>query len=237
MQVEGLASAKSACTILANCAGLGSVALARNIAGLEHQRVPRAYFCKGSYFGLPYRAPFRHLIYPLPEADGLGVHLTLDLAGAARFGPDTQWIESVDYNVEATHADRFGLAIRRYWPGLRDRTLRPAYAGVRSRIAGPDEPLADFRIDGAREHCVPGFINLFGIDSPGLTAALALAEYVACLAQESLKSERQLLATTPFGVSLSIACGRTCDNFCESSGTDRPNCAASCCNFSSPNPC
>jgi L-2-hydroxyglutarate oxidase LhgO len=181
LEVEGAAAAKLNCTVLVNCAGLGSVALARSIAGLDQRCVPRAYLCKGSYFSVRQRSPLRHLIYPVPETGGLGVHLTLDLAGAARFGPDTQWIESIDYRVVPTRAEEFEHAVRRYWPGLPGGALRPAYAGVRAKIAGPGEPDADFRIDTARQHGVPGLINLFGIESPGLTAALALAEHVTAL--------------------------------------------------------
>jgi L-2-hydroxyglutarate oxidase LhgO len=174
-------SAQLRCRVLVNCAGLGSVDLANSIAGLDRRHVPRAYLCKGSYFALPGPVPFRHLIYPVPDADGLGVHLTLDLAGTARFGPDAQWVDAIDYTVDPRRAAYFERAVLRYWAGLPGHALRPAYAGVRSRIVGEGEPPADFRIDSEREHGVPGLINLFGIESPGLTAALALAEYVAAL--------------------------------------------------------
>ncbi len=171
------------CAILVNCAGLGSVELARNTVGLARRWVPSAYLCKGSYFGVAGRVPFRHLIYPVPEAAGLGVHLTLDLAGVARFGPDTQWIDAVDYDVDPDRAVMFDAAIRRYWPGLPHGALRPDYAGVRAKIVGPSEPAGDFRIDSEREHGVPGLVNLFGIESPGLTSALGLAECVAARLQ------------------------------------------------------
>jgi L-2-hydroxyglutarate oxidase LhgO len=184
LDIEGAESGQTSCQVLVNCAGMGSVELAKNIVGLDRCWVPRAYLCKGSYFGLPGHVPFRHLIYPVPEPGGLGVHLTFDRAGAARFGPDTQWIESIDYEVDPRRAVHFEQAILRYWPGLPRGALRPAYAGVRSKIVGPGEPPADFRVDGEREHGVPGLVNLFGIESPGLTAALGLAEHVASLVKE-----------------------------------------------------
>lgn len=177
--VDGAESAQLHCRVPVNCAGLGSVDLAHRITGLERRSVPRAYLCKGSYFALAGQVPFRHLIYPLPEPGGLGVHLTFDLAGAARFGPDAQWVETIDYEVDPRRAAHFERAILRYWPGLPRECLRPAHAGMRSKIVDARQPPADFRIDGEREHGVPGLINLFGIESPGLTAALSLAEIVA----------------------------------------------------------
>ena len=164
---------------LVNCAGVQAPAVARLMEGLAPSHIPVAYFAKGNYFALKGRSPFERLIYPLPQADGLGIHLTLDLAGRARFGPDVQWIENCDYAVDAGRAAAFYAAIRRYWPALEDGALEPSYAGVRPRISGPGEPLADFRIDDARRHGVPGLINLFGIESPGLTASLAIAGEVA----------------------------------------------------------
>jgi L-2-hydroxyglutarate oxidase LhgO len=128
--------------------------------------------------------PFRHLIYPVPDAQGLGVHLTFDLAGAARFGPDAEWVETADYRVDPARAVGFEQAIRRYWPGLPAGSLQPAYAGLRPKIVGPGDAAADFRIDGPMHHRVPGLINLFGIESPGLTAALGIAEVVAALVAE-----------------------------------------------------
>jgi L-2-hydroxyglutarate oxidase LhgO len=161
--------------ILINCAGLSAPALAQLMEGLPAGTVPRAYFAKGHYFTLSARAPFRHLIYPLPEPGGLGIHLTLDLGGQARFGPDVEWVESPSYEVSPQRAAKFDAAIRAYWPGLPAGALAPAYAGERPKISGPHEPPADFRIDDARTHGVPGLVNLFGIESPGLTASLALA--------------------------------------------------------------
>jgi len=137
------------------------------------------YLAKGSYFSLTGRSPFNHLVYPVPEPGGLGVHLTLDLAGRGRFGPDVQWIDAINYDVDASRSAEFYAAIRKYWPGLPDNRLQPAYAGIRPKISGPGEATADFRIDGPEQHGVPGIINLFGIESPGLTASLAIAELVA----------------------------------------------------------
>jgi len=165
--------------LLINCAGVHAPAVARLIAGFPSAHVPVAHFAKGNYFTLSSRAPFQRLIYPVPEAGGLGIHLTLDLAGQARFGPDVQWIDECDYSVDASRAPAFYAAIRRYWPGLAAGALQPAYAGVRPKISGPTQPAADFRIDDVRAHGVPAVINLFGIESPGLTASLALAGEVA----------------------------------------------------------
>ena len=160
---------------LVNSAGLYAPALARSIAGIPAASIPRDYYCRGVYFSLSGRAPFTRLIYPAPEAAGLGVHLTLDMAGQARFGPDTEWIDGVDYTVDPRRGDRFYAAIRTYWRGLRDGALQPAYAGIRPKISGPKEPAADFVIQGPAEHGVPGLVNLYGIESPGITASLPIA--------------------------------------------------------------
>ena len=166
------------CRSLVNAAGLHAPALARMIEGIPPETIPPAYFCRGCYFTLSGPAPFRRLIYPVPVAGGLGVHITLDLAGQARFGPDVEWISSVDYTVEPARGEAFYSAIRTYWPGLPDGALQPGYAGIRPKISGPAEPAADFVVQGPDTHGVPGLVNLYGIESPGLTASLPLADEV-----------------------------------------------------------
>ena len=159
-------------------AGLDAVPLARCIEGYPAGRIPPAWRAKGNYFACAGR-PFRHLVYPMPNDAGLGVHATLDLDGSTRFGPDVEWTDALDYAVDPARADSFYASIREYWPGLPDGALRPGYAGMRPKIAGPGDPAADFRIDGPSEHGIPGLLALFGIESPGLTASLALGAYVA----------------------------------------------------------
>ncbi len=181
LEVGGAEPTTIACELLVNSAGLEAPLLARGIAGVPAASVPRDYYCRGVYFTLGGRAPFRRLVYPVPEAAGLGVHLTLDLAGQARFGPDTEWIDGIDYTVDPARGERFYAAIRTYWPGLRDGALQPGYAGVRPKINGPREAAADFVIQGPAEHGVPGLVNLYGIESPGITASLPLAAHVARL--------------------------------------------------------
>ena len=166
---------------LINAAGLWAPQVASSISGLPAAAVPQASYAKGNYFTSSQRAPFSRLIYPVPEPGGLGIHLTLDLQGSARFGPDVQWCDSVDYTVEASRADRFYGEIRRYWPTLPDGALQPAYCGIRPKLGAPGAPAQDFRIDGPERHGVLGLINLFGIESPGLTASLAIARHTATL--------------------------------------------------------
>lgn len=166
---------------LVNSAGLSAPEVARLMEGFPAGRIPTPYLAKGSYFTLAGRAPFGRLIYPLPVPGGLGVHLTLDLAGRARFGPDVEWVGGLDYAVDVRRAASFYGPIRTWWPGLPDGALEPAYAGIRPKISGPGEPAADFRIDGEAAHGVRGLVQLFGIESPGLTASLAIAEHVAAL--------------------------------------------------------
>ena len=175
---------KLKCRLLINSAGLSAPAVARAIDGLDAGHIPQEYFAKGNYFALSGRAPFSRLIYPVPEAAGLGVHLTLDMGGQARFGPDVEWItpqsvDEIDYRVNPARGDIFYEAIRRYWPALADGALTPAYAGVRPKIHGPHEAAADFVISGPDTHGLGGLVNLFGIESPGLTSSLAIADTVA----------------------------------------------------------
>jgi len=166
------------CGIVVNSAGLRAPSVARRIEGFDGRLVPGEYYAKGNYYSLMRRAPFARLVYPVPEPGGLGVHVTLDLAGQARFGPDVEWTERIDYGVDPRRAQRFYAAIRRYWPALPDGSLAPGYAGIRPKTAGPGEPAPDFEVQGPGVHGVPGLVNLFGIESPGLTASLALAGLV-----------------------------------------------------------
>jgi L-2-hydroxyglutarate oxidase LhgO len=147
--------------------------------------VPTPYMCKGNYFGLAGKPAFQRLIYPLPERASLGMHYTCDLSGRGRFGPDAEWIDNENYDVDPSRAQMFYTAIRRYWPGIAGRTLEPAYAGIRPKIHAPGTPRPDFGIAGPQQHGVPGIIALYGIESPGLTSSLALADYVADLASQA----------------------------------------------------
>lgn len=164
---------------LVNAAGLWASDVAGRIAGLDPAHVPVTRFARGNYYSLPGRPAFSHLIYPVPEPGGLGVHLTLDLGGGMRFGPDVDWIDTIDYRVNGARRAHFEAEIRRYWPGLPAGVLEPTYSGIRPKLSGPGEPAADFRIDGPARHGIAGLVNLFGIESPGLTSALAIAEMVA----------------------------------------------------------
>jgi len=184
LQIGGAEPMGLECEILVNAIGLHAPDFARTIEGIPPATIPRKYLCKGSYYSLMGKAPFRHLIYPVPEKAGLGVHLTLDLGGQARFGPDTQWVEQEEYDVDIRRADVFYAAIRRYWPALPDGALSPGYAGIRPKISGPTEPAADFLVSGPTEHGIGGLINLFGIESPGLTASMALGAHVARLVNQ-----------------------------------------------------
>jgi L-2-hydroxyglutarate oxidase LhgO len=172
-----------AAPVVVNSASLHACALARRFEGLDARHVPRETFAKGSYYSLAGRAPFSRLIYPAPADAWLGVHLTLDLGGQAKFGPDLEWLdtktpEAIDYQVDPRRADGFYAEVRRYWPALPDGALQPSYSGVRPKIYGPGEKAPDFRIDGPPLHGIAGLVNLFGIESPGLTSSLAIAEYV-----------------------------------------------------------
>jgi L-2-hydroxyglutarate oxidase LhgO len=167
------------CRLLVNSAGLYAPDVAGRIEGMPPALVPRAYYAKGNYFTLAGRSPFSRLIYPVPVPGGLGTHLTIDLGGQARFGPDVEWVDRIDYAVDPRRGEKFYAAVRRYWPELKVGALQPGYAGIRPKIVPPENAAQDFVVQGPREHGVPGLVNLFGIESPGLTASLALAEYVA----------------------------------------------------------
>jgi L-2-hydroxyglutarate oxidase LhgO len=165
-------------SVLINAAGLHASRAAKAMDGLASDHVPETLYAKGNYFSLRGRAPFSHLIYPAPHTHGLGVHLTLDLGGQARFGPDVEWVDTLNYEVDPARCDGFDEAIKRYWPGLPEHSLIPAYSGIRPKISGPNDAAPDFRIDGPEVHGIPGLVNLFGIESPGLTSSLAIANRV-----------------------------------------------------------
>ena len=166
-------------TVLVNSAGLDAPLLAQRFDGLAPAHVPQAFYAKGNYFSLAGKSPFSHLIYPLPSEAGLGVHLTLDMGKQAKFGPDVEWVATADdYVVNPDRLAPFADEIRRYWPGLPDNALQPAYAGIRPKIVGPDAPAADFVVQGPAVHGLPGLVNLYGIESPGLTSCLALGDEV-----------------------------------------------------------
>jgi len=184
-------------------AGLGAPSVARSIEGMPIELIPPAYLAKGNYFSCSARAPFSRLIYPVPEPGGLGVHLTLDMAGQARFGPDVEWVESIDYAVDPARAERFYPAIRRYWPTLPDGALMPSYSGIRPKIVPPAVATQDFLIQGPHEHGVTGLINLFGIESPGLTSSLAIADHVGGLQSSKRQNYKPIFAMQPIRMSAS----------------------------------
>lgn len=178
LEIGGAQPCTLAADLVVNAAGLAAQAVAASIAGMPKAHIPRQYLARGHYFSLLGRSPFKHLVYPVPEPGGLGVHATIDLAGRVRFGPDVQWVEALDYTVDPARAEAFYSVIRRYWPGLPDGALQPDYAGIRPKLVGPGGGDTDFVIAGPDEHGVAGLINLFGIESPGLTASLAIGAYV-----------------------------------------------------------
>ena len=179
IELDGTATS---CRTVVNAAGLGAWGVARGIKGVPPETIPRRFLAKGNYFVLESgRVPFSQLVYPVPVGGGLGVHLTLDLAGQARFGPDVEWTDHIDHHVDAARADQFYAAIRRYWPGLPDNSLVPAYCGIRPKLSGPGDGDSDFLIQGPAAHGTPGLVNLFGIESPGLTSCLSIAEAVASM--------------------------------------------------------
>lgn len=178
IEVGGAEPMALSARLLVNAAGLHAPRLARAIAGMPEAKVPQAYYAKGNYFTLAGRSPFSRLIYPVPVPGGLGTHLTIDLGDQARFGPDVEWVDSIDYAVDPKRGDSFYAAIRRYWPDLPDGALSPGYSGIRPKIVPPGAPAQDFVVQGPGVHGVPGLVNMFGIESPGLTASLALADHV-----------------------------------------------------------
>lgn len=178
LDVGGAAPCRLHARTVINAAGLGAQGVAASIKGLPAAHVPPLYFCKGNYFSLLGKPPFARLVYPVPDQASIGLHYTRDLSGRGRFGPDVEWVDAVGYDVDGSRAERFYDQIRRYWPGLKDGALQPDYAGMRPKLQSPAEQPKDFLIEGPAEHGIEGLVNLFGIESPGLTSSLAIAEYV-----------------------------------------------------------
>ena len=183
LEIGGQEAMQIETTFLINCAGMSAPKVAAAIEGLDPVHIPRAYFAKGNYFSLSGKSPFRHLIYPIPEPGGLGVHLTLDMAGQAKFGPDVEWLEigseaEIDYSVDPRRGDGFYAAVRRYWPDLKDGSLMPDYSGVRAKIVPAGVPAGDFVFDCPSRHGLAGLYNLYGFESPGLTSSLAIARHL-----------------------------------------------------------
>ena len=177
--------------LLINCAGMSAPAIAQKIEGLNKDQIPQAYFAKGNYFSLSGKSPFTHLIYPIPELGGLGVHLTLDMGGQAKFGPDVEWLDiqnegHVDYTVDPKRGESFYEAVRRYWPELKDNSLQPDYSGVRAKIVPPNSPAGDFCFNAPQDHGLQGLYNLYGFESPGLTSSIAIARYLEAIIKSSL---------------------------------------------------
>ena len=191
LEIGGADGMRIKTKLLINCAGMSAPAIAQKIEGLKKDQIPKAYFAKGNYFSLSGKSPFRHLIYPIPEPGGLGVHLTLDMGGQAKFGPDVEWLdidieEQIDYTVNPKRGDDFYEAVRRYWPGLKDKSLQPDYSGIRAKIVPPNAPAGDFCFNGPQEHGLQGLYNLYGFESPGLTSSLGIAKYLEGLIKNSL---------------------------------------------------
>jgi L-2-hydroxyglutarate oxidase LhgO len=181
LDVDGDVPMRLRARAVVNSAGLHAVQLASRFEGLPAMVLPPVHWARGHYFACPGRPAFSRLIYPMPDEAGLGVHVTLELGGQMRFGPDVQWIDGIDYRVDESRAAAFRDAIRRYWPGLADGVLQPGQAGIRPKLHAPGEPARDFMIQGPNEHAVPGLVNLYGIESPGLTASLAIGDTVAAM--------------------------------------------------------
>ena len=191
LEIGGSDAMKIQTKLLINCAGMSAPAIAKKIEGLAQEQIPKAYFAKGNYFSLSGKSPFNHLIYPIPEPGGLGVHLTLDMGGQAKFGPDVEWLDidqedQIDYTVDPKRGDGFYEAVRRYWPGLKDGSLQPDYSGVRAKIVPPNSPAGDFCFSTPQEHKMQGLYNLYGFESPGLTSSLAIARYLEAQIKSSL---------------------------------------------------
>jgi L-2-hydroxyglutarate oxidase LhgO len=181
LDVGGAEAMGIRCRAVINCAGLKAPDVARSIAGVPAQTIPPTYYAIGHYYTFSGKSPFNHLVYPVTRADWLGVHVTIDLGGQVKFGPDFEWIDGIDYRFDERREPLFYEAIRRYFPELQDGALQPGYTGIRPRITGPGEPVQDFMFSGPREHSIPGLVNLYGIESPGLTSSLAIADHVAGL--------------------------------------------------------
>lgn len=181
LDVGGAEPMSLQCSMVVNSAGLNAQAVSRSISGLRSDTIPPTHYAIGHYYTLSAPAPFRRLVYPVARQDWLGVHVTLDLGGQVKFGPDFEWIDRVDYRFDERREAAFYKAIRRYYPGLRDGTLQPGYTGIRPKIHGPADPAPDFLIQGRNAHGIPGLINLYGIESPGLTSSLAIADHVAAM--------------------------------------------------------
>lgn len=190
LEIGGADGMKIQTKLLINCAGMSAPAIARKIQSLSEAQIPKAYFAKGNYFSLSGKSPFKHLIYPIPESGGLGVHLTLDMGGQAKFGPDVEWLEideesQIDYTVNPKRGEGFYEAVRRYWPGLKDNALQPDYSGVRAMIVPPNSPAGDFCFNTPMDHGLEGLFNLYGFESPGLTSSLAIAKHLEGLIKRS----------------------------------------------------
>jgi L-2-hydroxyglutarate oxidase LhgO len=190
LQVGGADPMTLCSTLLINAAGLFAPEIAGKLEGLDPNLVPKGYFAKGNYYTLVGARPFKHLVYPVPEEGGLGVHVTIDLGGQVKFGPDVEWIDELNYDVDPRRADAFYDAVRSYYPALKDGAIEPGYAGIRPKLSGKGQPAADFVLQGPADHGIPGLVNMLGIESPGLTASMALAERVL----EQVAPERQKAA-------------------------------------------
>ncbi|QWE07871.1 NAD(P)/FAD-dependent oxidoreductase [Polynucleobacter ibericus] len=191
LEIGGADGMKIQTKLLINCAGMSAPAIAKKIEGLHQEQIPKAYFAKGNYFSLSGKSPFKHLIYPIPEPGGLGVHLTLDMGGQAKFGPDVEWLDideenQIDYTVNPKRGDGFYEAVRKYWPGLKDNSLQPDYSGVRAKIVPQNAPAGDFYFNIPGEHGLEGLFNLYGFESPGLTSSLAIAKHLEGQIKSSL---------------------------------------------------